>query len=285
MDEASAPLRELPLFSRLGDEELQLLGQQLEPCAFAEGEFVFRRGEPGGGLYVLVSGRVELFVTNNSGQKLVLETVETKGFFGEVSLLDGEARSADAVAMTPTQALRLDRDALELLFEKHPSAALDLMAQVTRRLRQANALLRNGGPASPNQVIDQGATAFERFADWLARISGTLPFLLVHVAWFATWVGINVFGEPFDPFPFGLLTMVVSLEAIFLSCVVLISQSRQESRDRIRSDAEYDANIRAAVEVTQLHVKFDHFEELVISRLDALQRGAPAIPKPPRKTA
>lgn len=278
MDAVTQLIRELPLFAHLGDEEAALLARQLEALTVSQGEYVFRRGDPGGALFLVVSGKVELTITNSGGEKLLLEEVEPKGFFGEVSLLDGEARSADAVAAETTQLLKLDREDLELLFTRHPKAAFEVMSQVTRRLRQANALLRHGRVHSPNETVDERATPFERFADWLAHVSGTLPFLLLHVAWFTIWVLLNQtvypLVEAFDPFPFGLLTMVVSLEAIFLSCVVLISQNRQEARDRIRSDAEYAANIRAAVEVTQLHVKLDQFEELVLKRLDALQRGS-----------
>jgi len=288
MDAAASSLRELSLFEHLGPEELILLEEQLQPAEFAQGDFIFRRGDPAGGLYLVVSGQVELTVTNSSGQRVLLETVAEKGFFGEISLLDGEARSADAQAVETVRTLRLDREALELMFARHPSSAFEVMAQVTRRLRQANALLRNAARPNPNTEIAQQSTAFERFADWLAYVSGTLPFLLVHVAWFAVWVLVNQgllpVGAPFDPFPFGLLTMVVSLEAIFLSCVVLISQNRQAARDRIRSDAEYEANIRSAVEVSQLHVKVDQFEALVVSRLDALSRGE-SSQRLPRKTA
>jgi CRP/FNR family transcriptional regulator, cyclic AMP receptor protein len=277
MNVALDALRELNLFAHLGRETQMFLAQRLQPRSFAPGEYIFRRGDPGGELYLVTSGEVELFVTKNSGEKLVLETVGARGFFGEVSLLDGEARSADAVAVAQTETLRLDRDALQVLFAQHPTSAFELIGQVTRRLRQANALLRHTAAPSPNETIEERATPFQRFADWLAQVGGTLPFLLVHFVWFVSWVLINLrvvpIATPFDPFPFGLLTMVVSLEAIFLSCVVLISQNRQAARDRIRSDAEYEANIRSALEVTHLHVKLDHFEDMVISRLDALQRA------------
>lgn len=274
--DAAATLQELALFSHLAREEVALLADRVVPQQFAAGEVVFRRGDPGGGMFVVLSGRVELFVTNNQGERLVLETVEPNGYFGELSLLDGEARSAEAVCVQQTVTLRLDREHLEQLFARHPNAALVVLAQVARRLRQTNALLRHGPPRNPNQAFEEKATPFQRFADWLAYVSGTLPFLLVHVAWFGLWVLVNnlPLGKPFDPFPFGLLTMVVSLEAIFLSCVVLISQNRQAARDRIRSDAEYEANIRSSVEVTQLHVKLDALEQQMLSRLDALSTQA-----------
>jgi uncharacterized membrane protein len=178
--------------------------------------------------------------------------------------------------------LRVDRQDLELLFARHPAAAMDILGVIGRRLREADKLLGLRPVSSPNQAIDERLNLFSRLADFTAAFSGTFSFLLMHVFWFAVWIGINVGMVPsietFDPYPFGLLTMVVSLEAIFLSCLVLISQNRQGAKDRIRSDVEYDANIRAGLEVTQLHVKIDQLQEQVLTRLAQLERRTPAQP-------
>ncbi|MCA3014416.1 MAG: DUF1003 domain-containing protein, partial [Myxococcaceae bacterium] len=144
---------------------------------------------------------------------------------------------------------------------------------------------------SPNQAVEGKLTTVQRVADRAADFSGSISFLVVHMVWFGAWIAVNLgllpSVEAFDPFPFGLLTMIVSLEAIFLSCMVLISQNRQAAKDRIRSDAEYDANIRAGLEVTQLHVKVDSLYEQTLARLAALEtrlgppeRQRPAAPRP-----
>ena len=152
-----------------------------------------------------------------------------------------------------------------------------MLAVIGRRLREADKLLGSRPMSSPNQVVEARVTPVQRIADSAAVFSGTFSFLLVHAVWFGAWISINVGAlkgiAPFDPYPFGLLTMVVSLEAIFLSCMVLISQSRQAAKDKIRSDVEYDANIRAGLEVTQLHVKVDGLYEQVLKRLVALEKG------------
>ena len=172
--------------------------------------------------------------------------------------------------------LRVDRHDLQLLFEKHPEAALDLMTVMGRRLRETDAILRVHPSASPNQEVVVRATPVQRAADALAVFSGSIPFLLVHFFWFAGWMLVNTGCIPgvriFDPFPFGFLTMVVSLEAIFLSCFVLISQNRQAAKDRIRSEVEYAANIRAGLEVTQLHVKLDRLNDQTRARFAKLER-------------
>jgi len=138
---------------------------------------------------------------------------------------------------------------------------------------------------SPNQAVEEKLTTVQRIADLAAAFSGSISFLAVHMVWFACWIAVNLGFVPsiaqFDPFPFGLLTMVVSLEAIFLSCMVLISQNRQAAKERIRSDAEYDANIRAGLEVTQLHVKIDALAEQTLSRLAALEKRVSAVGQTP----
>lgn len=270
-------LAAVPLFERFNDEERALLAEQLEEETFAAGQVIFKRGDPGGAIFIVASGEVEVFLEDTTGERIVFETVRSGDFFGELSLLDGEPRSASAQALAPTRVLHVDRGDLELLFSRHPTAALDVLAVIGRRLREADRKLGvRASRASPNEILDEKVTPVQRIADGLADFSGRFSFLLVHFVWFAVWIAINVDVlpgvHPFDPYPFGLLTMVVSLEAIFLSCMVLISQNRQASKDRIRSDAEYEANIRAGLEVTQLHVKIDGVYEQLCTRLAQLER-------------
>ncbi|MCI0572089.1 MAG: DUF1003 domain-containing protein [Myxococcaceae bacterium] len=277
-------LREVSLFAALDDEERAHLAAQLDVVELSAGEKFFSRGDPGGSLFIVSEGEVQLSLEDTTGQVIVFETARRGAYFGELSLLDGEPRSADARAIRDTTCLRVDRHDLERLFGRHPSCAMDVLTAIGRRLREADNLLRQRPSVSPNEAVEERLTPVQRVADALSAFSGTFTFLLLHAAWFTVWVGVNlglVRGvEPFDPFPFGLLTMVVSLEAIFLSCFVLISQSRQASKDRIRSDVEYDANIRAGLEVTHLHTKVDHFYEQTMARLAVLEQtvGAQEVP-------
>lgn len=279
-------LARVPLFERFDDEERALLAGQLEEVSFSPGGFVFRRGDPGDSIYIVAEGEVEIFLDDSLGERIVFETVKAGDFFGELSLLDGEPRSASAQALEATKALKVDRNDLALLFSRHPNAAMDVMAIIGRRLRVADRLLGvRANRASPNQLVEERVTRVQRVADAAAEFSGTFKFLLIHAVWFAVWILANlnlVSAEPaFDPYPFGLLTMLVSLEAIFLSCMVLISQSRQAVKDRIRSDAEYEANIRASLEVTQLHVKLDNVFEQLAQRVTQMERTMGQKPAPP----
>ena len=158
----------------------------------------------------------------------------------------------------------LDRDDLVLLFQRKPEAALHMLAALSGLTRKADELLRTRVSRNLNEEMEVHSTVLQRIADWLAWFSGSMPFLISHTFWFIVWVSLNTFimgDKAFDPFPFGLLTMIVSLEAIFLACFVLISQNRQAEKDKVRADIEYEVNIKAELEVAHLHEKTDRIYE------------------------
>ena len=141
--------------------------------------------------------------------------------------------------------------------------------------RRANEVLRTRVVPNANQAVDERLTPLQRVADWIAWFSGSMLFLFLNALFFAVWIGINTLNvgvERFDPFPFGLLTMIVSLEAIFLSCFVLVSQNRQAQKDRVRADVEYEVNVRAEREVAALHAKSDRNYEQMMVRLRDLEK-------------
>jgi CRP/FNR family cyclic AMP-dependent transcriptional regulator len=275
-------LTDVPLFRELDADERAVLAAEAEERSWAAQTRIFSRGDAGGSFYVVSQGRVELSMESTTGERRVLGTAGPGEFFGELSLLDGGARSADAIATEETRGVEIDRADLTELFRVHPSAALDVLSVTGQRLRETNRALMASGGTSPNQEVEERSTAVQRAADGLAAFSGSIPFLVIHAAIFAIWVAWNLdvisFLRPFDPFPFGLLTLATSLEAIFLSCFVLISQERQASKDRIRSDVEYTANIKAGLEVTQLHTKLDRLYEQTMAKLAALDPKAHARP-------
>jgi uncharacterized membrane protein len=154
---------------------------------------------------------------------------------------------------------------------------LGVMSGMTRK---ADELLRTRVSRNVNEEVQEVRTLLVRIADWIAWFSGSMPFLILNAAWFVIWISLNTLILPknekgevgFDPFPFGLLTMIVSLEAIFLSCFVLISANRQAEKDRVRSDIEYEVNIKAELEVAHLHEKTDRIYEDMLSRFARLEK-------------
>jgi len=276
-------LAEVPIFSLLDEKERATLAERLDTVTFAGGAAMFERGDPGDSLYVVRSGEVEIFFKNDTGERIVLETARAGDFFGEISLLDGGARTASAVATKDVEAVVVDREDLEELIRLQPHAAMDLLAATGRRLRETNEKLRHTASRNVNEEAEDKRTTVMKAADWISEFSGSLEFLFIHVGIFFLWIVLNsgplshIFG-PFDPFPYGLLTMCVSLEAIILSVFVLLSQSRQVARDRVRNDIEYDVNLKAELEIAHLHEKFDHLHAEVLQRLNNIERHSKRPP-------
>jgi len=253
-------LAELELFEHVTEEDRASLAEFIDIRKLEAGETLFKTGEPGESLYIVRDGEVELFIRDTAGQKILLAIAGNGEVFGELALLDRGPRTATAMALTDTELLELDREDLLLLFHKSPTAALRLLAAMSQMTRKADELLRTRVSRNPNEENEEKITALQRVADWISWFSGSMQFLALNAAWFVAWIAVNTLslGVPqFDPYPFGLLTMIVSLEAIFLSCFVLISQNRQAEKDRVRADIEYEVNIKAELEIAHLHEKTD----------------------------
>ena len=272
-----ALLAEVPFFQLLDDEERASLASQLELVSIPAGQVVFEYGDPGDSLFLVRSGAAEVFFRDDTGERIVLERPSAGDFFGELSLLDGGPRSASVVASEDLQLLRLDRDDLDEFLKRHPTAAISLLAATGRRLRHTAERLRHTASRNVNEEVEDNRSIVQRSADWIAAFSGSIAFLVIHIVWFFCWIVINVGWIPgipeFDPFPFGLLTMVVSLEAIVLSVFVLLSQNRQAEKEHVRADIEYDVNLKAELEIAHLHEKVDRLHSEVMNRLDRLFRA------------
>ena len=276
---ATELLADVPLFQFLDENERASLAERLEVVRFPEGKLIFEYGSPGDELFIIRYGEVEVFFKDDTGEKIVLEVASKGDFFGELSLLDAGSRSASTFALTEVEALRMDRGDLEDFLRVQPHAALDLLQAMGKRLRQTVELLRHTASRNVNREEAESRTWVQQAADWIAAFSGSIPFLMIHVVVFAVWLTVNSIRIPgitqFDPYPFGFLTLAVSLEAIFLSVFVLLSQNRQAAKDRIRSDVEYEVNLKAELEVAHLHEKIDRLHSETLSYLAEIERRTP----------
>jgi CRP/FNR family cyclic AMP-dependent transcriptional regulator len=273
-------LEGVELFGHLTDEDRQILAQEIDRRPLPAGAALFKAGDSGDSLFVVHSGEIELYIKDTAGQKIVLTVSSPGDVFGELSLLDQGARTATAVALVDAELLELDRDDLLLLFRKMPEAALRLLAAMGHMTRKADALLRTRVSRNANEEAEEQRGLILRIADWVSWFSGSMMFLAIHTIWFVIWIVLNMgpFGlKAFDPYPYGLLTMIVSLEAIFLSCIVLISQNRQAEKDRVRSDIEYEVNVKAELEVAHLHEKTDQIYEEMHEHFARMQKKLDAI--------
>jgi len=269
-------LANIQMFELLNEGDRVALAAVVDELSVPAGHTLFQAGDPGDSLFIVRSGQIELFIKDTAGQRIVLTTSEAGDMFGELAMLDTGPRTATALALTDSEVLVLDRDDLVLLFQRQPEAALHMLAALSGLTRKADELLRTRVSRNVNEEMEVHSTALLRIADWIAWFSGSMPFLILNGGWFIIWIALNTLplGVPaFDPYPFGLLTMIVSLEAIFLSCFVLISQNRQAQKDKVRADIEYEVNIKAELEIAHLHEKTDRIYENMMARFEKLEKG------------
>jgi CRP/FNR family cyclic AMP-dependent transcriptional regulator len=278
-------LKEIPLFQLLGEEERKELASQLELVRYPAGHMVFHIGDPGDSMFIVCKGELEVFFKNDTGERIVLERPSAGDFFGELAFLEGGSRSASVETVTDTELFRLSHANLERFVQSRPQAALHILAAMGRRLRATAERLRHTATRNVNEEVEDQRTFVQKAADGIAAFSGSIPFLIIHVIWFSSWLIINTWpGLPhFDPYPFGFLTLTVSLEAIFLSVFVLLAQNRQAAKERIRADVEYDVNLKAELEIAHLHEKVDRLNSESLRRLETIQElltgaGKPAAP-------
>jgi CRP/FNR family transcriptional regulator, cyclic AMP receptor protein len=204
-------------------------------------------------------------VENTEGDKIVLAENEPGDVFGEISLLDGGPRTATAIAIEDTELLRLDRESLQELVTTHPHAAIDLLTVMGRRLRSTDELLRSHVSRNANEEEEERMTFGQRIADHVAAFGGSWKFIIIFLVGMIAWMTINslVLHRAFDPYPFILLNLVLSCLAALQAPVIMMSQNRQSSKDRLKSDLDYQVNMKAELEVAHLHRKMDRVYEII----------------------
>ena len=262
-------LKSVPFFQTLDDDERSAVAALMHDERISAGTTLFRENDPGGVLYIISRGQVELSVIGEDGKKVVVDVLEPGEFFGEVSLLDGGGRSATAVAREDVEVFRLEREPFLNLLRRRPEVALDVLAAFARRFRKTDELLRRRVP-NPNEVMEGSETFGERVADQVARFGGSWRFIGSFGAILVFWVLINTVlllgrrSEPFDPYPFILLNLFLSMLAALQAPVIMMSQNRQDAKDRIRSELDYQVNLKAEAEIMHLHEKFDDLRHKIL---------------------
>lgn len=258
------PLAHVPLLAVLDPVEQQALFATMRVESHEANQTVFWAGDKGGKFYIINRGEIVISVPNDKGEHVHVATLSPGGFFGEISLLDGGPRTASARTTMFTELYALDRADFHKFLQRRPEVAIRILEVMSARQRASLLALR----ATKNANVVFAAThtgLWQRVSDGIARIAASKHFTLFHLGWFGGWLIVNGLGGlgilprswAFDPFPFGLLTMIVSLEAILLSICVMISQNRQSEKDRLRTDLDYQVNVKAQTEIMALHEKMD----------------------------
>jgi CRP/FNR family cyclic AMP-dependent transcriptional regulator len=262
-------LREVPFFALLDDEELSVLATQVDLTKFAARQRIYRIGDPGGRAYVLVSGAVRVTTVDDDQQDVVVDEPASGEFFGFASMLDDSPHQTNAVAVDETICIEVDRGDIETLIQRRPHAAMDMLSVLGRQIHGAQQLVRVRAARNPNEIIESEMSFGERIADAVAGFGGSWTFILSFLASLAVYSAMNVAlgRRAWDPYPFILLNLMLSMLAALQAPVIMMSQNRQDTKDRLRGELDFAVNRRAEAEVQALSRKLNS----MIDKIDDLE--------------
>jgi uncharacterized membrane protein len=266
-----ANLRQVPLFALLDDDELKVLAAQVELRTFATRQRIYKIGDPAGHAYVLLSGSVQVTTIDEDHQDVVFDEPASGDFFGFASMLDQTPHQTNAVALEEAVCLEVDRDDITTLIQQKPHAGMDMLTVLGQHLHAAQNLVRGRAARNPNEIIEDEATFGERIADAVASFGGSWTFIITFLACLVVYSMINMYlgGRAWDPYPFILLNLMLSMLAALQAPVIMMSQNRQDTKDRLRGELDYDVNRRAASEIQGLARKLN----LLIDKVDDLDES------------
>src|SRR5579883_316899 len=256
-------LKNVPLFALLDDDETAVLASQVELKRFAPRQRIYKIGDPGGRAYILVSGSVRVTTIDEDQQEVIVDEPMMGEFFGFASMLDQTPHETNAVALDDTTCIEVDRNDIQILLERKPHSGMDMLAVLGKQFHGAQRLVRLRAPRNPNEVIEEEETFGERVADSVAHFGGSWSFIITFLALLVVYSAINVWlgKSAWDPYPFILLNLLLSMLAAIQAPVIMMSQNRQDKKDRLRSELDFDVNRRAESEIQALSRKLNTLAE------------------------
>lgn len=263
---------QVPIFSLLDADERAILAAHVDVRRFAGRERIYKAGDPGSRAYIVLSGRVEVSMVDEEQRPVIVDTPEHGEIFGLSSMLAESPHLTTAVALEDTSVIEIDRDDITALLERKPMAGLDMLTMVGKQFRAAQQLVRTRVVRNPNEEIAEAETTADRVADRVARFGGSWRFIGSFCMGMVVYVAINVvLPRPWDPYPYILLNLFLSMLAAIQAPVIMMSQNRQDAKDRLRGELDYRVNLKAEMEISQLLDRLDRVED----RLEtALERGS-----------
>jgi uncharacterized membrane protein len=269
-------LKSVPLFELLDDDELAVLAAQVEVHRFAARQRIFKIGEPSRAAYVLLSGCVQVTMIDEDNQEVVIDQPTHGGIFGFASMLDQTPHQANAMALEASVCVELDREDIEVLLNRKPMAGLDMLTILGRQIHASQKLVKLRASRNANQMIEEKMTFGERIADGVARFGGSWRFIITFSVLLVIYTATNVLlrEKSWDPYPFILLNLFLSMLAAIQAPVIMMSQNRQDTKDRVRSELDFDVNRRAESEIQGLAHKI-HLLTDKVSDVEELLRDNP----------
>jgi uncharacterized membrane protein len=258
-------LRQIPLFALLDDDEMAVLAAQVEIKKFAPRQRIYKIGEPGRHAYVMMSGLVRVTTVDESHQEVLVDEPRHGDFFGFASMLEDTPHQTTALAMEETHCLEVSRDDIAALLQQKPMAGMDMLTVVSRQFHASQQLVRVRASRNSNDVIEEEMGFAERIADSVARFGGSWTFIILFGFVLSVYASANILlkGRAWDPYPFILLNLFLSMLAAIQAPVIMMSQNRQDTKDRVRGELDYDVNLRAESEIQSLSNKLNLLNEKI----------------------
>src|SRR6202048_1866070 len=252
-------LRQIPLFALLDDDEMAVLAAQVEIKKFAPRQRIYKIGEPGKHAYVMISGVVRVTTVDQDHQEVLVDAPSHGDFFGFASMLDDTPHQTTALAMEETVCLEVSRDDIAALLQQKPMAGMDMLTVVSRQFHASQQLVRVRASRNSNDVIEEEMSFGDRVADSVARFGGSWTFIILFGTVLLLYTTTNTVlkGRAWDPYPFILLNLFLSMLAAIQAPVIMMSQNRQDKKDRLRSELDFDVNRRAEAEIQNLYRKLN----------------------------
>jgi CRP/FNR family transcriptional regulator, cyclic AMP receptor protein len=267
-------IRDVPLFSLFDEEELAVLASEVELYEYAPRQRIYKIGDPSDRAYILVSGSVQVSTIDDDGQRVVIDEPMKGEVFGFASMLGQTPHQTEATAQEPTACIVMDLHDITVLVNRKPDAGLDLMKVMGKQFHAAERLVQLRAARNPNDVIEEAQTLGEKVADTAASFGGSWMFITLFAIGMACYAAINVElgGRAWDPYPFILLNLFLSMLAAIQAPVIMMSQNRQDKKDRLRSELDYDVNRRARAEIQGLARRINQLYDKVDDLDEALRR-------------
>lgn len=273
-------LKHVPLFALLDDEEAAVLASQVEVKRFAPRQRIYKIADAGGQAYVMISGRVRVTTVDEDYQEVVVDEPGHGEFFGFASMLEKTPHQTEAVALEETTCLEVSRNDIAVLLQRKPLAGMDMLTVLGRQFHASQQLVRVRASRHPNEIIEKESTLGERVADSVAQFGGSWTFIIIFAILATIYTAINIFlrKAAWDPYPFILLNLFLSLLAAIQAPVIMMSQNRTDTKDRLRGELDYDVNLRAASDIQGLARKLNLLGEKVGDMEDLLRQKLPSPP-------
>jgi CRP/FNR family cyclic AMP-dependent transcriptional regulator len=252
-------LKHVPLFALLDDEETAVLAGQVELKKFAPRQRIYKMGDAAGEAYVMVSGRVRVTTLDEDHQEVVVDEPSHGEFFGFASMLEQTPHQTTAIALEESQCLEVDRHDIAVLLQRKPMAGMDMLTVLGKQFHASQQLVRVRANRNPNEVIEEKATFGQRIADRVAGFGGSWTFIIIFLSVLVIYSAVNIIlgRSAWDPYPFILLNLFLSALAAIQAPVIMMSQNRQDTKDRLRSELDFDVNRRAESEIQGLANKLN----------------------------